>query len=106
MSDPVAAKQGPRCVELKAGRTYFWCSCGVSKRHPFCDGSHAGTQFTPLKFTAQEDGAAVLCGCKGTGTSPFCDCTHAQPFATYEAAGGKSCRGLPGCSDHVKNSIV
>ena len=25
--------------ELEAG-TYYWCSCGLSKTAPFCDGAH------------------------------------------------------------------
>ena len=74
MSSPVAAKQGPHSVVLKVGRTYFWCACGRSQRQPFCDGSHAGTEFTPLKFAPGADSEAVLCGCKRTATSPFCDC--------------------------------
>ncbi len=76
MSQPCAVSQGPHRVELKAGRTYFWCSCGSSRRQPFCDGSHAGTQFTPVRFTAPEDCETVLCGCKRTATGPFCDGAH------------------------------
>jgi CDGSH-type Zn-finger protein len=77
MSDTLLAKQGPHSVALKVGRTYFWCACGRSQRQPFCDGSHAGTQFTPLRFCPDDNREAVLCGCKRTGTSPFCDCTRA-----------------------------
>ena len=79
MSDSAAAKQGPCSVPLKVGRTYFWCACGRSQRQPFCDGSHAGTGFTPLRFTPRDDHHALLCGCKRTGTSPFCDCTRDHP---------------------------
>jgi CDGSH iron-sulfur domain-containing protein 3 len=74
MSDPVV-KQGPCSVALKVGRTYFWCACGRSGRQPFCDGSHAGTPFTPLRFAPRDDRKAVLCGCKRTGIGPFCDCS-------------------------------
>jgi CDGSH-type Zn-finger protein len=76
MPDPVVAEQGPCSVALKVGRTYFWCACGRSQRQPFCDGSHAGTEFTPLRFTPRDDHNAVLCGCKRTATGPFCDCTR------------------------------
>ena len=76
MSDSAAAKQGPCSVALKVGRTYFWCACGRSQRQPFCDGSHAGTEFTPLRFTPRDDTHALLCGCKRTRIGPFCDCTH------------------------------
>jgi CDGSH-type Zn-finger protein len=89
MPDPLLAKQGPQLVELKAGRTYFWCACGGSKRQPFCDGSHAGSQFTPRKLTAPQDCEAVLCGCKRTDRGPFCDCIHNDLTATRNAAGGE-----------------
>ncbi|HVW68073.1 MAG TPA: CDGSH iron-sulfur domain-containing protein [Steroidobacteraceae bacterium] len=70
-----AALAGPCSVALKVGRTYFWCSCGRSRRQPFCDGSHAGTAFTPLRFAPSADHSAVLCGCKRTAAGPFCDCS-------------------------------
>ena len=76
MSDSAVAKQGPCSVALKVGRTYFWCACGRSQRQPFCDGSHAGTEFTPLRFAPRDDHDAVLCGCKRTRIGPFCDCTR------------------------------
>ena len=82
MSDPVATKPGPHSVALKVGRTYFWCACGRSQRQPFCDGSHVGTQFTPLRFAPDENRDAVLCGCKRTGTSPFCDCMRGNSPAS------------------------
>lgn len=81
MPDPVVAEQGPCPVTLKVGRTYFWCACGRSQRQPFCDGSHAGTEFTPLRFTPRDDHNAVLCGCKRTAKGPFCDCTRDASLA-------------------------
>lgn len=47
MAQAVAAQQGPYGVTVKAGRKYFWCACGLSKRQPFCDGSHSGTDIAP-----------------------------------------------------------
>ena len=77
MSIPVVARPKPCLVDLKGGRTYFWCACGRSARQPFCDGSHDGTGFQPLKFTASPEGEeALLCGCKHTRTPPFCDGAH------------------------------
>src|SRR5690606_23331646 len=63
--------------ELKAGKEYYWCACGRSRNQPFCDGSHEGTEFTPLAFTPEEDGEAYLCRCKRTGNPPYCDGSHA-----------------------------
>ncbi|HLY05702.1 MAG TPA: CDGSH iron-sulfur domain-containing protein [Rhizomicrobium sp.] len=62
--------------EVKAGQRYFWCACGRSANQPFCDGSHAGTGFSPVLFEATRDEDVIFCGCKHTGTRPFCDGTH------------------------------
>ena len=77
MSTPVVARPKPCLVDLKPGRTYFWCSCGRSAKQPFCDGSHNGTDFQPLQFRAAAGSEeALLCGCKHTRTPPYCDGAH------------------------------
>ena len=77
MSDvPIIAKKGSFKVEVEAGKNYFWCACGQSKNQPFCDGSHAGTSFKPVKYTAEETKNVFFCGCKHTKTQPTCDGTH------------------------------
>ena len=78
MPDPIIANNAPTPVQLNAGEEYHWCACGRSQNQPFCDGSHVGTEFTPVAFTADADGEAYLCACKRTGNAPFCDGTHAQ----------------------------
>ena len=77
MSKPKIADTRPAPVELKAGETVWWCSCGRSKTQPFCDGSHAGTAFTPQPFEMAETKTVAVCACKNTGNAPFCDGTHA-----------------------------
>ena len=77
MSDaPTIAKKGSYKVEVEAGKNYFWCSCGQSKNQPFCDGSHSGTSFKPVKYTAEETKNVFFCGCKHTEGQPLCDGTH------------------------------
>ena len=76
MTDPVPAQKAPYEVTVEAGRTYFWCACGLSKKQPFCDGSHAGTDITPVKFKAEKEDSVFFCGCKATEGKPFCDGTH------------------------------
>lgn len=78
MSAPVRAADTPFAIEVEAGKSYFWCSCGKSAKQPFCDGSHAGTEFTPLKFDAAESKKVFFCGCKITGNSPMCDGSHSK----------------------------
>jgi len=79
MSDtPVVAQKAPIPVEVEAGKTYFWCSCGQSSKQPFCDGSHKDTSFTPQKFTAEESKKLFFCACKQTGKMPLCDGSHAK----------------------------
>lgn len=64
-------------VELEEGKTYSWCSCGLSKNEPFCDGAHKGTDKKSVKFVAERSGCAQLCGCKKTKNPPYCDGSHA-----------------------------
>ena len=81
MSNPVVADNKPVKVNLSKGQEYHFCTCGQSKSQPFCDGSHAGTSFTPKVIVADDDGDAYLCACKHTGNAPSCDGTHKQ-FST------------------------
>ena len=62
--------------EVKKGNNYFWCSCGKSKKQPFCDGSHVGTDFQPLKYLAEQNEVKFFCTCKRTKNQPFCDGSH------------------------------
>ena len=40
MANPVSSQNGPYKAKVEKDKTYFWCSCGLSKKQPFCDGSH------------------------------------------------------------------
>jgi CDGSH-type Zn-finger protein/mannose-6-phosphate isomerase-like protein (cupin superfamily) len=75
---PIVANRKGFYWEVKAGKRYLWCRCGRSKSQPFCDGSHAGTDFLPIAFKAGRDEDVIFCGCKQTGTGPFCDGTHSN----------------------------
>src|SRR5438552_232362 len=76
METPRVAQSKGFYLEVKAGQRYLWCSCGRSANQPFCDGSHAGTKFSPVLFEARADEDVIFCGCKHTGTRPFCDGAH------------------------------
>jgi CDGSH-type Zn-finger protein len=78
MDKPVAAGKAPIPVTLDAGRDYYWCTCGQSKKQPFCDGSHKGSSLTPLVFQSAAAGEKYLCTCKATRNPPYCDGSHKQ----------------------------
>lgn len=76
MASPMIAQKGPYGVEVRAGKLYFWCACGRSRKQPFCDDSHKGTEFSPIEYRPKETGTVWFCGCKHSGTKPICDGTH------------------------------
>ncbi|MBO9433456.1 CDGSH iron-sulfur domain-containing protein [Ruegeria sp. R13_0] len=75
---PIIAQDSPIPVEVEEGKSYFWCSCGQSKRQPFCDGSHKGSTFEPVKYTAEASKKVFFCGCKHTSKQPLCDGSHSK----------------------------
>ena len=77
MGKPKIASKTPAVMELEPG-TYYWCSCGLSAKQPFCDGAHKGTDFTPMEVTVTEKKPLPFCQCKMTGSPPYCDGAHAK----------------------------
>jgi CDGSH iron-sulfur domain-containing protein 3 len=73
---PEIAGRAPLPIEVEAGKTYWWCACGRSKSQPFCDGSHKGTAFSPIEWTAVKTERAFFCACKRTTKQPLCDGSH------------------------------
>jgi CDGSH iron-sulfur domain-containing protein 3 len=76
MDQPNIARKSPYMTDVEAGTTYYWCACGQSRTQPLCDGSHKGTAFAPLAYTAGRTGQVALCGCKRTAGPPLCDGSH------------------------------
>ena len=77
MNKPATPQKNPYKVKVEKGKTYSWCTCGLSQKQPFCDGSHKKeSKFKSLKFLAEEDKEIYFCGCKMTSNAPFCDGTH------------------------------
>lgn len=76
-ASPTAAGDEPIAAELAEGDIVWWCACGLSASQPFCDGSHAGTDFRPKVYTAEADGEVWFCTCKQSKNPPLCDGSHA-----------------------------
>ena len=70
------AGSSPIGIVVEEGKSYFWCTCGKSSKQPFCDGSHKGTEFTPLSYKAEESKKVFFCTCKQTDDQPLCDGPH------------------------------
>jgi len=76
MTEPESPQKEPYAVDVTEGETYYWCACGKSNKQPFCDGSHKGSGFTPVAFTAAKSEKVYFCGCKKSANQPLCDGTH------------------------------
>jgi CDGSH iron-sulfur domain-containing protein 3 len=77
MPDPARGGELPIKMDVKAGETYWWCTCGLSQNQPFCDGSHkADDIFAPQAFTPDADKTVFFCTCKATKKGPLCDGSH------------------------------
>jgi CDGSH iron-sulfur domain-containing protein 3 len=78
---PLVAAPHPACVQAEAGKTYAWCTCGLSAKQPFCDGQHKKIEdmpFKSLKIQFEQAEEVWLCQCKKTKNPPFCDGSHRQ----------------------------
>jgi len=73
MSESLIPKKTQFPINIEAGRSYWWCSCGKSASQPFCDGSHEGSEFLPMEYKATETDIAYFCGCRNSLSKPLCD---------------------------------
>jgi CDGSH-type Zn-finger protein len=73
---PEIGGRRPIVIDVEAGKSYWWCACGKSAKQPFCDGSHKGSEFTPMKFDATESKQLWFCACKHSAHKPMCDGAH------------------------------
>ncbi|CAH8644875.1 unnamed protein product [Heterobilharzia americana] len=82
------ADKKPFHMICEPGRVYWWCSCGHSKRQPFCDGHHIRIlglsstfrinkpQFKPVRLVYKQLSEVWFCTCKRTSEPPYCDGSH------------------------------
>lgn len=67
----------PIIMEMEAGKK-AWCSCGLTKNEPFCDGSHKGTDKRPVIVDIEEKKKIAWCTCKHSKNNAFCDGSHSK----------------------------
>jgi len=77
MSVPESEHKKPFLMDEVVGKR-AWCACGRSKKQPYCDGSHKGTDFRPIIVEITEAKQVLWCGCKQSGKKPYCDGTHTK----------------------------
>jgi len=75
MSKPHSPQNYPYIIDVESGK-YAWCACGLSKKQPYCDGSHKNTEFRPIVIEINEKKSVAWCGCKTSANKPFCDGSH------------------------------
>ena len=78
MNKGKSAGNNPFAFDAVKGKNYAWCSCGLSKKQPFCDNSHKGTVYRPVIFKTEKAKNIYLCICKQTNNQPFCDGSHSK----------------------------
>ena len=77
MAMPESPQKKPYVLDESPGKR-AWCACGLSKKQPFCDGSHSGTEFRPIVVDVEQAGKVAWCGCKKSGNKPYCDGSHSR----------------------------
>lgn len=86
MKLPNVQKCEPSLFKAEKGKTYAWCTCGLSEKVTMCDGKHKTLAYEEneetvfpyksFKWTSEEDQEVWLCNCKHTKNPPFCDGSH------------------------------
>tara|TARA_B110000438_G_scaffold77336_1_gene77522 strand:+ start:255 stop:497 length:243 start_codon:yes stop_codon:yes gene_type:complete len=72
---PKIAQKAPYVIDEKIGKRAF-CTCGLSSKNPYCDGSHKGTGFSPEIVEITEEKKVAWCGCKHSSKGAMCDGSH------------------------------
>ena len=56
MENSATPQKTPYKIKVEKDKTYFWCSCGLSQKQPFCDGTHKKEgKFKSIKYVAFSD---------------------------------------------------
>ena len=70
MNFPTIADNKPIKLALEKDKKYFFCMCGLSRKQPFRDGSHQGSDFTPMAFQCDESKDYTCASANTAATNP------------------------------------
>ena len=77
MKLPINCGNAPKAALIEKDKKYSWCTCGLSVKQAFCDGTHKkGSGMKALVFQSETTEAKYLWMRKQTKTPPYCDGTH------------------------------
>jgi len=76
MAEGKLTQKKPYVLAMEPG-TYSWCACGLSASQPFCDGSHEGSEFSPVGVEIDRPRKVAWCGCR-RAPGPFCNGAHSK----------------------------
>ncbi len=60
MNAATIARLKPYLVQVEKGKSYLWCACELSKRQPFCDGTHNSLSDTYAEADEADGAGAEL----------------------------------------------
>ena len=80
---PTVQRPFPAYYKSKVEAKKWWCSCGLTKNAPWCDGSHKGTPMKPVKVDLAAGQSGLFCMCKQTKTPPYCDKSHIKEIPKF-----------------------
>ena len=74
---PGRKQKGPFVAKCEAGK-YAWCRCERSAQYPYCDGTHRGSEVSPIKVVFDEPRTVIWCACGLSQNAPYCDGSHSR----------------------------
>jgi len=72
---PGKLQRQPFVVECAPGK-HAYCMCRHSRQFPYCDGTHRGTEISPIKVMIEEAKTVAWCACGDSANKPYCDGSH------------------------------
>ena len=75
MTMPEVGGRRPIPINVEAGKSYWWCACGRSKRKPFAT-ARTRAPLYPGRVQGGEGRGGVVLRLQAGGKKPMCDGSH------------------------------